>query len=1024
MARLFTSGWEVASDTNGHEWANIVDIATRSTTVVRSGAASGFVTDLLTSTEQGWANQFSSSLVSGPLYLRVYFRLGTTPSADNTIVAFIAGANPTATSTNDAQIRLSSTGTLKLFANNSQVGSASSALSTGVWYRIELEVDNTPAAGSKVIKGYLDGTQFAGTTTSSDVGGTINGLAVGANLNAETQTAGEWWFDDCAVNDATGSEQNGLPGDGKVIALRPNAAGDSNGFNNTSNAAGSSNNYQLVDENPPNDATDMVQHNTNNTLDLYNFAASGIGASDTVNVVHVHLRRRNNTADAATAVSPVVVKTSGGTQATGVAVVPNSTTWRTGSTTSGSIILPNYTGYTDPDGAAWSQATLDTLQTGPKITTGGTNRVQVSAVWVTVDYTPVTSSDATATPGVVAAAATIPAPSLSVGATVTAAVVAAAASVPAAAVAAGSTVGAAAVAAAASVPSPTVSATGAPIGTLVDDFDDNSIDTARWPANYGGVAETGGQFVIDCDTGQWSGLRSGAAYTLAGSQMSVRAYPAAANTASVAYLSVLVTTTTPGTDAGFNIDTASNGIAFLDRVGFSDGGAVFDTYSPTDHAWLRLREDAGTLYWETSPDGQTWTVRRTGTTPGWASDGDLALVCESHRDVGADNTSAIDNVNVIPATVTPATVAAAASIPGPTVAAGAGIAPASVAAAAGIPAPTVTAGAAANPATVAATATVPTPAAAAGSTAQPAAVVAATTVPASTPSAGAAAQPDTVAATAAVPTATTTAGSTVTAGTVAASTAVPTADVSTGATATPTPVAATTAVPQPTVSAGSTVTPAAVQAAASVPSPAISAGGSATAAPNPVAATANVPTPAVSAGAVGAPAAVAATASIPTATVGGAATAAPNPVAAVTAVSQPDVTTAGTATPSTVQASATVPAPTTSAGTTATPATVAVVTAIPAATVDTATGATATPAPVAALATVPTAAYSAGITVAAQPVMALATVPAVTVSAVVPTVPGVHTAGTTRATATAGAARPGLTPGAARAGLTATTSRG
>lgn len=39
-------------------------------------------------------------------------------------------------------------------------------------------------------------------------------------------------------------------------------------------------------------------------------------------------------------------------------------------------------------------------------------------------------------------------------------------------------------------------------------------------------------------------------------------------------------------------------------------------YSETDHRWWRLREDAGVLLWETSPDGDAWEVQgRTSSTP-------------------------------------------------------------------------------------------------------------------------------------------------------------------------------------------------------------------------------------------------------------------------------------------------------------------------------------------------------------------------------------------------------------------------
>jgi hypothetical protein len=189
-----------------------------------------------------------------------------------------------------------------------------------------------------------------------------------------------------------------------------------------------------------------------------------------------------------------------------------------------------------------------------------------------------------------------------------------------------------------------------PLHSLSDDFNDGSIDTTKWPANYGGIAEAGGRAQIDCDVLQFSGLKSGSIYTLDESYFFCQAFPAAGNTATIAYFSMLVTTTTPGTDAGFNIDTASSGIAFLSRVGFSDPGAVFDTYDPVNHAWLRLRETGGQLFWDTSADGVSWVNRRTSASPAWVTDINLAFLAEAHRDAGTDNISELDSFNTIAGT--------------------------------------------------------------------------------------------------------------------------------------------------------------------------------------------------------------------------------------------------------------------------------------------------------------------------------------------------------------------------------------
>ncbi|MFY1686493.1 hypothetical protein [Plantactinospora sp. WMMB782] len=185
------------------------------------------------------------------------------------------------------------------------------------------------------------------------------------------------------------------------------------------------------------------------------------------------------------------------------------------------------------------------------------------------------------------------------------------------------------------------------IDTLTDDFEATSVDTVKWPGNYGGISQTGGRGRVDCAVAYWSGWKSAAAYTLTGSVCGGRFWPpASAGATTTAYMSIFVTTTTAGTDAGFNIDVQSGFMGILLRVGFSDSAPVFVAYSPTDHAWLRVREDGGSLLWEASPDGDAWTTLRSATTPAWASDPDLALLIECKRIDGSDNYGEIDNINL------------------------------------------------------------------------------------------------------------------------------------------------------------------------------------------------------------------------------------------------------------------------------------------------------------------------------------------------------------------------------------------
>ncbi|MDX2838012.1 hypothetical protein PV377_03160 [Streptomyces ipomoeae] len=182
---------------------------------------------------------------------------------------------------------------------------------------------------------------------------------------------------------------------------------------------------------------------------------------------------------------------------------------------------------------------------------------------------------------------------------------------------------------------------------LVDDFEDGTLDTGLWSGSYGDPDEAGGRARIPCTTG-YAGLKSGSIYTLTGAGITIRLHAPTPNGATTAAASCLVLTATGGTDAGFIVDSAQTAVGLYLREGYADGAAVFLTYSATDHAWLRFREDAGTLYWDTSPDGVDWTNRRTATTPAWAADTNLAFLIEGHRDTGTADFIEVDSVNTAP----------------------------------------------------------------------------------------------------------------------------------------------------------------------------------------------------------------------------------------------------------------------------------------------------------------------------------------------------------------------------------------
>lgn len=378
MARIYSIGFELNSATTGVE-GDTYSSTTVSTTNVRSGSYA--LRANAAGTAPFWRTQLKSADDStNTCYFRFYLFIASSTNALVQIARIVDSGN-----VQQCTIRLNTDNTLQLTNNTvTQVGSSSSALSTNTWYRVEVSFN--PSSGAIAAK--LDGTQFA---SGSSAAGSWSRVLLGT-ING-TPTA-DLYFDDVAVNDSTGSFQNSYPGDGKIIVLKPNAAGDANSFaTQTGGTAGASNNFTRVNEVTPDDATSFNGSSTLNQEDLFNVEASGIGASDTVNVVSVGARFRNSTADATAAFKAEIEKTSGGTITQSSAVVPNSTTWRTNATAAPFNYL--ITTYQDPDSSNWTQTTLDSMQIGYKLTVGpGTagRRIDVSKVWVLVDYTPAATS--------------------------------------------------------------------------------------------------------------------------------------------------------------------------------------------------------------------------------------------------------------------------------------------------------------------------------------------------------------------------------------------------------------------------------------------------------------------------------------------------------------------------------------------------------------------------------------------------------------------------------------------------------
>ncbi|WP_405431098.1 LamG-like jellyroll fold domain-containing protein [Streptomyces anulatus] len=174
-----------------------------------------------------------------------------------------------------------------------------------------------------------------------------------------------------------------------------------------------------------------------------------------------------------------------------------------------------------------------------------------------------------------------------------------------------------------------------PLAMLVDEFDDQRMSSALW-TSAGGATETAeGRLRLPATAGVTSRYTSLRQWALTGSQVTVKlpVVPAAGGSSS-AYTSLSLVSATAGTRLRWYFNAVARDLRAVSDVGGSDGSPVILPYDPIEHAWLRIRETAGTVYWETSSDGWDWVIRRSLSTPAWVGTDQIVVELAASRSGG------------------------------------------------------------------------------------------------------------------------------------------------------------------------------------------------------------------------------------------------------------------------------------------------------------------------------------------------------------------------------------------------------
>jgi hypothetical protein len=199
-------------------------------------------------------------------------------------------------------------------------------------------------------------------------------------------------------------------------------------------------------------------------------------------------------------------------------------------------------------------------------------------------------------------------------------------------------------------------AIGIKTSAVTDNFDDNLVDTLKWPNNYfsaAGYGETGGKGVITLAGG--TGGANYAAYvsgnydaTESFAAIQVDAVPNPATSTEAFYQLVK--------DGSNRVEFYYSGgtLAFRKVVAGAATSLASTPYSAVNHKYWQFREAAGTLYFETSPTGATgsWTAQTSLADPFALTTVQVNIGAGTFQAETSPGTLTFDNFNVLPQLLT------------------------------------------------------------------------------------------------------------------------------------------------------------------------------------------------------------------------------------------------------------------------------------------------------------------------------------------------------------------------------------
>lgn len=199
---------------------------------------------------------------------------------------------------------------------------------------------------------------------------------------------------------------------------------------------------------------------------------------------------------------------------------------------------------------------------------------------------------------------------------------------------------------AATVHSPEI---GLPTETLVDTFDGNTLDSERWPEQYGASFTVDDALTIGIAPDYSNVIISKDLYRLKDSQIAwENVYlPGQGNGSKECYVEF-------GGDFGNStVWCIYNGSSIFSAYRIGGGSTTYGPGVPANmatHRFVRVRESGGTIYFEQSGNGINWLTFETISTPAWietANNGQIVLFAGHWSTESSDLVWTIDNFNAV-----------------------------------------------------------------------------------------------------------------------------------------------------------------------------------------------------------------------------------------------------------------------------------------------------------------------------------------------------------------------------------------